>query len=60
MFKKIYAAALTTAKIVIPAKAGIQRNTGFPRIKHLSAAGGKLSQARNDRMVRSYLVAHEK
>ena len=34
MFKKIYTATLTTAKIVIPAKAGIQRNTGFPRIKH--------------------------
>jgi len=34
MFKKIYTATLTTAKIVIPAKAGIQRNTGFPRIKY--------------------------
>jgi prepilin-type N-terminal cleavage/methylation domain-containing protein len=34
MFKKIYTAMLTTAKIIIPAKAGIQRNTGFPRIKY--------------------------
>jgi prepilin-type N-terminal cleavage/methylation domain-containing protein len=43
MFNKIYAAALTTVKVVIPAKlvleginrgAGIQRNTGFPRIKY--------------------------
>ncbi len=32
MLKKIYTATLTTAKIVIPAKAGIQRNTGF-RVK---------------------------
>jgi prepilin-type N-terminal cleavage/methylation domain-containing protein len=41
MFKKIYAAALTTAKIVIPAKAGIQRNTGFPRIKHPVSSTGQ-------------------
>ncbi len=34
MFKKISTAALGTAKIVIPAKAGIQRNAGFPRVKH--------------------------
>ena len=31
---QIDVAAGTTAKIVIPAKAGIQRNTGFPRIKY--------------------------
>jgi len=41
MFNKIYAAALTTVKIVIPAKAGIQRNTGFPRIKHPVSSTGQ-------------------
>jgi len=50
MFKKIYTATLTTAKIVIPAKlvpagskqgAGIQRNTGFPRIKYPVSSTGQ-------------------
>ena len=31
---KLYTATLIAAKGVIPAKAGIQENTGFPRVKH--------------------------
>jgi hypothetical protein len=33
-FCNLYTASLITAKHVIPAKAGIQENTGFPRIKY--------------------------
>ena len=34
VIRRPYTATLITAKGVIPAKAGIQKNTGFPRIKY--------------------------
>jgi hypothetical protein len=33
-FQNLYIATSMTAKVVIPAKAGIQEETGFPRVKH--------------------------
>jgi serine/threonine protein kinase len=40
----LYTAALTPAKDVIPAKAGIQENTGFPRIKYPVSSTGQASR----------------
>ena len=54
---------LFVAIVVIPAKAGIQKSTGFPRIKYGAgpehhAVQGRLSQARNDKLDRTLVVCN--
>ena len=41
VIRRPYTATLITAKGVIPAKAGIQKNTGFPRIKYPVSSTGQ-------------------
>jgi len=50
-----YTATSIAAKDVIPAKAGIQKSTGFPPYQ----VRGRLSQARNDKLYKSYAVTYK-
>ena len=53
-FVEIYTVSLIASRIWIPANAGIQKKDWIPPYQ----VRGRLSQARNDKLLRTYVVMH--